>query len=680
MPNVYISPKIDSAKKLETTLISKFKNVNVVTNWESSDIIFQSRADNVATYMKTCENSKRRCFFNVFPDHNEVTNKRNLATNVKSFCDEFNIRCDDVIPKTFISLSDVKQQQRCCLFIVKPNNAFGGKGVYVTKNVAHVDFNANVVQEYIQPNAQTFKRDYRVNLFIGEHGNVKQFAHVLERRCSTPFDVDNIDDLSMHITNTDIPEHRVVTSKLDPSTKEYSAISLFMMKFVRPFILHVVYKKYRDYTKCITDSAKYNPLLNDQYIWKHVSCFQRFGIDIIIDVNGKPLLLEINTNPGYPPEFGDILFEAHGWFCGLGPMNDALKDDFTENERIYSTSFPEIDNVCLTRDKNLTMYLNPTMFNINAIVLMLFDICKKQNVDPFDIIANEWDNADVVWKNKFSGFSDIFVHRSGVVVNKFPHNTNVLTYKHNLTNAVKNTFPMIYTKFYPKTVYVMNNQKLKTLSFNPDALYIIKPCDGSAGIGIDVLRGKDIRLKKVISSKFGPNGPCVIQEYISDPKLLDGKKFDIRVNIVVLPNADVWMYNKLLLRKSDTMFTTDNLDKRIHVTNIHGRSECDETMLYTPENDELFNMCKTFVTNIVVPLIMKYIVNKVDATNKLCMYQFFGIDVVQRSDNTLWLIEINGNPGTAGDDILTRMNFVLSFNQNDVERNNVLKKYFVRVK
>lgn len=67
-------------------------------------------------------------------------------------------------------------------------------------------------------------------------------------------------------------------------------------------------------------------------------------------------------------------------------------------------------------------------------------------------------------------------------------------------------------------------------------------------------------LDHINSGKLG--AISVIQKYIEDPLLLNGRKFDIRSFVLILPNKQVMFYDRSYVRTSSTAFSLENLDDR----------------------------------------------------------------------------------------------------------------------
>merc|ERR550537_1001505 len=74
--------------------------------------------------------------------------------------------------------------------------------------------------------------------------------------------------------------------------------------------------------------------------------------------------------------------------------------------------------------------------------------------------------------------------------------------------------------------------------------------------------------------------PYVVQRYLSDPLLIGGKKFDLRLYVLVTSYAPliVYMYRSGFARFSHTRFSMNSADlgnAMIHLTNVAVQKQCD---------------------------------------------------------------------------------------------------------
>ncbi len=92
-------------------------------------------------------------------------------------------------------------------------------------------------------------------------------------------------------------------------------------------------------------------------------------------------------------------------------------------------------------------------------------------------------------------------------------------------------------------------------------IYILKPSASSCGKGIKV-----IGPKQQINKKSG----CIVSQYVSNPHLIDGYKYDLRIYVLVtsFDPLKVYLFKEGLVRFATEKYTTKNLKKNyIHLTN-----------------------------------------------------------------------------------------------------------------
>lgn len=154
-------------------------------------------------------------------------------------------------------------------------------------------------------------------------------------------------------------------------------------------------------------------------------------------------------------------------------------------------------------------------------------------------------------------------------INHFPGMTNITRKARMCQNLelMRKKFPKEYS-FYPKTYCLPRDLHVFRKNFGPDGkadhVYIIKPDGGAQGKGIFLTKdANDIPHNKL----------CVAQHYILNPLLIDGKKFDLRIYVLVTSCKPlrVYLFNDGLVRICAEEFArpnTANLEERcMHLTN-----------------------------------------------------------------------------------------------------------------
>ncbi|CAK0893765.1 unnamed protein product, partial [Prorocentrum cordatum] len=157
----------------------------------------------------------------------------------------------------------------------------------------------------------------------------------------------------------------------------------------------------------------------------------------------------------------------------------------------------------------------------------------------------------------------------------------------------------------------------------------------------------------------GQAEPYVVQRYISNPLLIGGKKFDLRLYVLVTSYAplSVWMYRSGFARFSHARFSMADLsDAQVHLTNVAvqkhnehydekrgGKWDLHNLKLHlmSLEDPEKVNELFYGIQDIVLYSLLS--VQKAMIQDKHC-FELYGYDVMIDSDLRPLLIEVNASP------------------------------------
>lgn len=208
---------------------------------------------------------------------------------------------------------------------------------------------------------------------------------------------------------------------------------------------------------------------------------------------------------------------------------------------------------------------------------------------------------------------------------------------------------------------------------NPECTFIAKPSKGKAGKGIKILKKFSELPKAAYDSEY------LIQRYIEDPLLVNGKKFDVRLYLLVCGVEPMQVY---LCDEGIARFCTHNYKKPdatnlknvyMHLTNYSVNKKSQRFKLPGEEfrNDD--HSHKQLFTNVLKNLMNQgkdigYILQQIKSlsqrtiialepyiknayhcfisTNhsKLRSFQILGLDVLIDEAMHVWLVELNANP------------------------------------
>uniref|UniRef100_A0A8C3GPY3 Tubulin tyrosine ligase like 1 n=1 Tax=Cairina moschata TaxID=8855 RepID=A0A8C3GPY3_CAIMO len=193
----------------------------------------------------------------------------------------------------------------------------------------------------------------------------------------------------------------------------------------------------------------------------------------------------------------------------------------------------------------------------------------------------------------------------------------------------------IYLDFVPVTFMLPADYNLFVEEFrkNPSSTWIMKPCGKAQGKGIFLINklsqikkwSRDSKTSSFVSQSS--KEAYVISLYINNPLLIGGKKFDLRLYVLVSTYRPLRCY---MYRLGFCRFCT---------------------VKYTPSTSELDNMF-VHLTNVA---IQKHGVSPVMNNDKHC-FECYGYDIIIDDKLKPWLIEVNASPSltssTANDRIL----------------------------
>ncbi|KAH8342925.1 hypothetical protein KR059_001818, partial [Drosophila kikkawai] len=211
---------------------------------------------------------------------------------------------------------------------------------------------------------------------------------------------------------------------------------------------------------------------------------------------------------------------------------------------------------------------------------------------------------------------------------------------------------------------------------SPASTWIVKPCSKSQGVGI-FLVNKLSKLKKYAceARTFCPQmsrGTCVVvSKYIKNPLLIGGKKFDLRLFVLVTAFAPLKAY---LYKEGFCRFCTEKYDQAeidnvfMHLTNVSiqktnqeynsihgGKWPLQNLWLY------LDSLRGEGISHLLWHRISETIRHSLDAVapvmaNDRHCFEVYGYDIIIDDNLKPWLIEINTSPSmhstTANDRML----------------------------
>uniref|UniRef100_A0AAY4B9E4 Tubulin--tyrosine ligase-like protein 9 n=1 Tax=Denticeps clupeoides TaxID=299321 RepID=A0AAY4B9E4_9TELE len=235
--------------------------------------------------------------------------------------------------------------------------------------------------------------------------------------------------------------------------------------------------------------------------------------------------------------------------------------------------------------------------------------------------------------------------------------------------------------FFPRTFELPNEYHLFVEEFkrSQGSTWIMKPVARSQGKGIflfrklkDIMDWKKVARQITVEMNTFVDGTrsddqreenqvesYVAQRYIENPYLISGRKFDLRVYVLVTSYTPLkaWLYRDGFARFSSTRFSLSSIDDQyVHLTNVAVQKTAPD---YDPEKDckwqlqqlrryltakhgrETVERLFQDIDNIFVRSLLS--VQKVIINDKHC-FELYGYDILLDQDLKPWLIEVNASP------------------------------------
>lgn len=259
---------------------------------------------------------------------------------------------------------------------------------------------------------------------------------------------------------------------------------------------------------------------------------------------------------------------------------------------------------------------------------------------------------------------------------------NIKKYKKSLIKDGKN---IEYLDFLPLTFVLPGDMSIFIEEFKkaPNSLWILKPSNKSQGQGI-VLVNKLNKIKKLSfqtktvtenNTTVTINETYVISKYLENPLLVSGKKFDMRIYVLVTSfhPLKVYLYRQGFCRFTNEKYSLDvnEIDNIfIHLTNVaiqkkYEKYNSSHGGKWSLKNLEMFlemnfgydkaEKCFNDIKNVIISSLKS--VQGVMHSDKHC-YECYGYDIILDANLKPWLIEINASPSlsttTQGDYILKK--------------------------
>ena len=154
----------------------------------------------------------------------------------------------------------------------------------------------------------------------------------------------------------------------------------------------------------------------------------------------------------------------------------------------------------------------------------------------------------------------------------------------------------------------------------------------------------------------------ILQKYIENPLLYNGRKFDMRIWVLISFDMKVYIFKEGHLKATSYKYSLENKDFFVHLTNYSVQKYSNNFAKFEVGNEISFNefqfsLLKDYNLNIdvrkdiinkikkIVEISMKAVKKSININNRKGCFEIFGYDFMLDIDLNPYLIEINTNPG-----------------------------------
>ncbi len=300
--NVYLGKSIQTILNFNNII----KSFGEIQNNIIVDHIKFSGYDNIVERIKKINKYQHFSYFPFFKKIQIKTELHKLFKNYqKKFPDDYNFMAETYIypEEKDLIMNKFKNYKlnKSNLYFVKPPDLYSGRGIFFLKNLSNIKYNKYIITKYINSFLVYKKKfDLRIYVLITGICPLKIYLNIdgLVRIAASNYSLDNL-DLSSHLTGITTNQKKKSFKKNNNYfSEDGNDWSLFVFKnyYERQGKNYtLLWTKIKDIVIKSFIFLTEDPINYEKYI-KEKKLHQIWGLDILVDSNGIPWLLEMNGN------------------------------------------------------------------------------------------------------------------------------------------------------------------------------------------------------------------------------------------------------------------------------------------------------------------------------------------------------------------------------------------------
>ena len=218
-----------------------------------------------------------------------------------------------------------------------------------------------------------------------------------------------------------------------------------------------------------------------------------------------------------------------------------------------------------------------------------------------------------------------------------PYPNSTLSYFHNKYDFFK-ILKSKQVSCMPKTFFSFNefsknsNRGANTNKGNDMWFYKLATYDSGTGVIPFFDSDKDCdKLKRLLHHE---SREYILQQGVKDLMLYDGRKFDIRIHVLISPSGKVYVYKNACMRISRKKYTSECSCKKHQLTNGSLGAEAQYTDKWS-QWESVYPSVQKSIKEIIYAM-KQYLVNG--------KYLLLGADFIFDKNNKAWVLELNTYP------------------------------------